>query len=70
MIAERFRRLEVDDELEGGGLLDRQFARLRSFQNPVDISRRPTREIDEIGGVHATGCTTVGRIAHWTDYRR
>jgi hypothetical protein len=33
--AERLGSLEVDDELDPGGLLDRQIARLFAFENPA-----------------------------------
>ena len=33
--------LEVDDQLELHGLFDRQVARLRAFQDPIDIQRCP-----------------------------
>ena len=37
--AECFRRLQVDDQLEGGGLLDRQIAGLCSLENLFHIAR-------------------------------
>jgi hypothetical protein len=36
--SERSRCFEIDDELEFGGLLDRQVGGLRAFQNLVDVS--------------------------------
>ena len=36
--SESVRRFEIDDELEFGGLLNRQVGGLRALQNPVHIS--------------------------------
>src|ERR1051326_8608356 len=39
--AERARGLEIDDELEGGRLLDRQIAGLLALEDAVDVGGRP-----------------------------
>jgi len=42
--AERLRGLEVDDQLELGGLLDGKISRLGALQDPVDVSGGPVVE--------------------------
>src|SRR5262249_14294798 len=49
--AERFRCLEVDDQLELGRLLHRQSAGLRAFEDAVDIGRGAAEEIGEVRSV-------------------
>jgi hypothetical protein len=43
--AEGLGGLEIDDEIELGGLLDRQATRLAAFENLVDVLRRSTQLI-------------------------
>jgi hypothetical protein len=48
--------LEIDDQLELGGLLYGQIARLRSFQNLVDVYGGPSKEL---------GMTCAGSVANF-----
>src|SRR5262245_26479377 len=48
---ERLRGLEVDEKLELGRLLHRQFAGLGALQNLVGIHRGSAAHLDLIGGV-------------------
>jgi hypothetical protein len=49
--AERLRGVEVDDQLELGGLLDRQLARFRALEDLVHIDRGAPEEITVIRAV-------------------
>src|SRR5258707_15389820 len=49
--AEGLGGLEVDDQLELGGLLDGQVAYLGTLEDPVDVGRRAPEEIGHIGPV-------------------
>src|SRR5215204_5188995 len=49
--AEGFSGLEVDDELDFGGLHDRQLGRLLAFQNTPNIDADLPRELGEIAAV-------------------
>src|SRR5215471_20386285 len=49
--AERLGRLKVDNQLKGGRLLDRQFTRLRTLQQLVDVDGRTPPPLDHIGSV-------------------
>src|SRR5262249_49798024 len=53
--AKRLRGLEIDDEIELGGLHHRQIGRLRTFENPADVD----------AGL-AIGVRKVRSIAHQT----
>src|SRR4030095_4996282 len=45
--AERLGGLEVDDQLELGGLLDRKVSRLRPLENAIDIARHAPVHVRE-----------------------
>src|SRR5215471_2294234 len=47
--AKRLGGLEIDNQLELGGLLDGEIGRLRAFQNLVHVDRRATKHVAEIG---------------------
>src|SRR5438876_6468608 len=66
--AEGLRGLQIDDELEGAGLLDGQIARLGALQDLLDVSSgapplvggiRP--KTDQAAGVHIVSRTEDGR---------
>ena len=47
----RLRGLEIDDQVELGGLLDGKIRRLRAFQNLVHIPCGPSHELDKARAV-------------------
>src|SRR5687767_3837148 len=49
--AERLRGLEVDDQLEARGLIDRQICGLRALQNLVDVPCRRSNRVGVVGPV-------------------
>src|SRR5215468_5559617 len=49
--AEGLRRLEVDHELELGGLLEREVGRLGSLEDLVDVIRGPPMQRRKVGAV-------------------
>src|SRR6267142_5037239 len=49
--AKRFCRLEVDDQLEGRRLLDRQFARMGAAQDTIDITCRASISLEQRGAI-------------------
>src|SRR5687768_15533096 len=49
--AERFRGLEVDDELELRRSLDGEVARLRATEYPIDVTRQLVPHRQEVGAV-------------------
>jgi len=51
--AERLRGLEVDDQLELGGLLHRQVSRFLTFENPADVDTGQTRRLTLPGNTDA-----------------
>jgi hypothetical protein len=51
--AKRLGGLEIDDQLEFGGLLDRQITRLFALEDTVDIGRGAPVELDIVSAV---GC--------------
>jgi hypothetical protein len=55
--SERLRRLEVDRQLELGGLLDRQIAGLRAFKDLVDVDGSPTVQRNEARRVAHQGAS-------------
>src|SRR5438552_4149903 len=44
------RRPEIDDQLEAGWRLDREFGRVRPFENPIDERRGPTEQVGVVRG--------------------
>jgi len=57
--AKRLGGLEVDDELEVGGLLDRQVSRLGALQNLIDKDCGTSGHRTELG--HEAGARTSAR---------
>src|SRR5712691_1538885 len=49
--AERFGSIEIDDQLEFDGLLDRQIARISASEDFVDISCGATKQIGAVGPI-------------------
>src|SRR4029450_3761545 len=49
--AQSLRSLEVDDQRELAGSLDRQLARLGPFWNAVNVSPRPPEQVSQIGAI-------------------
>src|SRR2546426_1048210 len=45
---ECFRRLEIDRQFELSGLLDRQITGRRAFEDPIDVYRRPSVQLDGV----------------------
>src|SRR5437870_10142282 len=64
--AEGLRGLQVDDQLELGGLLDRQVGGLGPLQNPVDIPGSDTPALEEIASIgdETTALDPNPRAAH------
>jgi hypothetical protein len=64
--AQRLGSLEIDDQLEFGGLLDRQIARLFASEDAIDVGRCPPVWINRIRpiGHETSGCNEK---ADWVD---
>jgi hypothetical protein len=63
---EGLRRLQVDDELELGGLLDREVARLGALQDLIDLGGGPPEVLPSVGPVRheATGLRVLLHRIH------
>src|SRR5262249_50284528 len=65
----RLGSLEVDEELELGGLLDRKIARLRALENLVHISGGVPKQVGKIRSVgHETSC--IDDLPLWVHHRQ
>src|SRR5690348_630266 len=65
--AERLRGLQVENQLEFAGLIDREIARIGSAQNPIRGLRQPASKIAEFRGV--SGQPTCLRVVAIRIYR-
>src|SRR5262249_19429249 len=63
---QRLGRLEVDDELEVGGLLDRQVAGLGALEDLVDVAGRASLELESVRTIHheAAGLDVLPQTIH------
>src|SRR5215813_5925566 len=60
--AERLGDLQIDDEIEFNRLLDRQIGRLRSAQNPVNITSGAPELVSKVYSIgHQTSASTLSR---------
>src|SRR5215470_2886098 len=67
--AKRLRGLEIDDEIELGGLHHRQIGRLRTFENPADVDAGLAIGVRKVRSIaHQTTACGVANRGSWESH--